>query len=230
MLKLKGTIFLILMLVLQFGCSTPIPDTPVPFSTPELHIYPTIPSTLAPTITPWPEILYGTVLVSSLNIRQGPSAQTPVIGKLRKGDGFFIIASQINSNNQKWYLIPLPNKDNAFGCVIGEKGYVTGEKKIVDRDVYSNYQRAVKQAELQFSFESESAPIRAVPIYPTATNIYNAPDQSYNNDGCSPSYPTVCIPPLPPDLDCDEISERNFPVDPPDPHNFDGDGIGCEGY
>ncbi len=48
---------------------------------------------------------------------------------------------------------------------------------------------------------------------------------------CDPSYPTVCIPPPPPDLDCGEIPYRDFVVYPPDPHNFDGDGngIGCEG-
>jgi len=47
---------------------------------------------------------------------------------------------------------------------------------------------------------------------------------------CDPSYPTVCIPPPPPDLDCKDIPYRNFQVLPPDPHNFDGDhdGVGCE--
>jgi len=47
---------------------------------------------------------------------------------------------------------------------------------------------------------------------------------------CDPSYPTVCIPPPPPDLDCADIPYRNFKVLPPDPHHFDGDhdGIGCE--
>jgi len=49
-------------------------------------------------------------------------------------------------------------------------------------------------------------------------------------DECDPSYPDVCIPPPPPDLDCANISYRNFRVLPPDPHHFDGDGdgIGCE--
>jgi hypothetical protein len=48
--------------------------------------------------------------------------------------------------------------------------------------------------------------------------------------GCDPAYPTVCIPPPPPDLDCGQISFRNFVVLAPDPHRFDGDhdGIGCE--
>jgi micrococcal nuclease len=47
---------------------------------------------------------------------------------------------------------------------------------------------------------------------------------------CDPSYPNVCIPPSPPDLDCDEITYRDFKVLQPDPHGFDGDndGIGCE--
>lgn len=48
---------------------------------------------------------------------------------------------------------------------------------------------------------------------------------------CDPSYPDVCIPPPPPDLDCGDISHRRFRVLGRDPHRFDGDkdGIGCEG-
>ena len=54
------------------------------------------------------------------------------------------------------------------------------------------------------------------------------PETKGNN--CDPSYPTVCIPSPPPDLDCKDIQYRNFKVLPPDPHRFDGDkdGIGCE--
>jgi micrococcal nuclease len=48
--------------------------------------------------------------------------------------------------------------------------------------------------------------------------------------GCDPSYPTVCIPPYPPDLDCADVSEKRFKVVGTDPHGFDGDrdGVGCE--
>lgn len=48
--------------------------------------------------------------------------------------------------------------------------------------------------------------------------------------GCDPAYPTVCIPPPPPDLDCGDVPYRRFTVLAPDPHRFDGDhdGIGCE--
>lgn len=47
---------------------------------------------------------------------------------------------------------------------------------------------------------------------------------------CDPAYPTVCIPPPPPDLDCADIPYRRFTVLSPDPHHFDGDGngVGCE--
>ena len=47
---------------------------------------------------------------------------------------------------------------------------------------------------------------------------------------CDPAYPTVCILPLPPDLDRSQIPYRDFKVLPPDPHGFDGDhdGIGRE--
>ncbi len=68
---------------------------------------------------------------------------------------------------------------------------------------------------------------------PTSAPIVNtapvlAPTQGSSN--CSPSYPSVCIPPPPPDLDCKDIPYRRFTVLPPDPHGFDGDsdGIGCE--
>lgn len=52
-----------------------------------------------------------------------------------------------------------------------------------------------------------------------------------NGKRCDPAYPTVCIAPPPPDLDCGEIPFRGFKVLPPDPHRFDrdGDGVGCEG-
>jgi micrococcal nuclease len=56
------------------------------------------------------------------------------------------------------------------------------------------------------------------------------PTKRPSRAGCDPSYPTVCIPPRPPDLDCGDIEFRGFEVRPPDPHRFDGDhdGIGCE--
>jgi micrococcal nuclease len=57
---------------------------------------------------------------------------------------------------------------------------------------------------------------------PTSTHAQEA--------SCDPSYPGVCIPPYPPDLNCGDVSDKGFEVLPPDPHGFDGDGDGvaCE--
>jgi len=64
------------------------------------------------------------------------------------------------------------------------------------------------------------------PTTPTPT----PPQQQPGRSKCDPSYPDVCIPPPPPDLDCSDIPYRRFRVLPPDPHGFDRnrDGIGCE--
>ena len=48
---------------------------------------------------------------------------------------------------------------------------------------------------------------------------------------CDASYPDDCIPPPPPNLNCDDDGvPENFKVVGSDPHGFDGDndGIGCE--
>jgi len=64
---------------------------------------------------------------------------------------------------------------------------------------------------------------------------YTIPESTYDEQvdsapSCDPSYPDVCIPSYPPDLDCDEIFYSNFRVVGNDPHGFDTDydGIGCE--
>ncbi len=65
---------------------------------------------------------------------------------------------------------------------------------------------------------------------PTNTPVpTNTPIPS-STPNCHASYPTVCIPPPPPDLDCTEVPYDDFVVLPPDPHRFDGDhdGVGCE--
>ncbi|WP_026370365.1 thermonuclease family protein [Kallotenue papyrolyticum] len=57
-----------------------------------------------------------------------------------------------------------------------------------------------------------------------------SPPSSPSGSRCHPSYPDVCIPPPPPDLDCGELPFRRFRVLPPDPHRLDSDrdGVGCE--
>ena len=68
----------------------------------------------------------------------------------------------------------------------------------------------------------------------TTTSTTSTSTTTTTGGNCTPSYPGVCIPPPPPDLDCGQIPYRNFgviyTVPNPDPHRFDGDhdGIGCE--
>lgn len=78
-----------------------------------------------------------------------------------------------------------------------------------------------------------SLPAPPPPPPPPATTP-NVPPQPATTQppqrGCHPSYPTLCLPPAPPDLNCDDVDAKNFRVVPPDPHGLDrdNDGIGCE--
>lgn len=65
-------------------------------------------------------------------------------------------------------------------------------------------------------------------LVPVPTHLGITDDQPRSS--CDASYPDVCIPPYPPDLDCGQITERRFTVRGPDPHGFDSDddGLGCE--
>ncbi|KAF6242189.1 calcium-binding protein [Nitrosopumilus sp. b1] len=66
--------------------------------------------------------------------------------------------------------------------------------------------------------------------YGCAPEFHSAPKVSPVQSNCDPSYPSICLEPGLPDLNCKDISQRNFEVVGEDPHGFDGDrdGIGCE--
>lgn len=74
------------------------------------------------------------------------------------------------------------------------------------------------------------SPTPTITPSPSSTTTPSPTASATRSANCDPSYPTVCIPSPPPDLDCKDIPYRKFQVLPPDPHNFDGDGngIGCE--
>jgi micrococcal nuclease len=71
--------------------------------------------------------------------------------------------------------------------------------------------------------------------YVGATTTTQAPITTEGGSGsggnCDPSYPDVCIPSPPPDLNCGDVPYKNIRVVGSDPHGFDGndnDGLGCE--
>ena len=98
---------------------------------------------------------------------------------------------------------------------------------------------AVAGSAVYLPLVQKAVPMVAPTVEPTATTAPTATEEPSSvlptptrttGPNCHPSYPTVCIPPPPPDLDCGDIPHRRFPVRPPDPHRLDGDsdGIGCE--
>lgn len=135
------------------------------------------------------------------NLRSGPGTTYPVAGGVRTGQVLTIIG-----RNQAGDWLQLA--DGKWIAAFLVKGAPSG-LPVVGASVAQPLQPA-----------SQPTPIPP----PTAT-----PAQA-QTQSCDPSYPTLCIPPNSPDLDCPDISARRFPVRPPDPHRFDGDhdGIGCE--
>ncbi|MDX2097877.1 MAG: thermonuclease family protein [Leptolyngbyaceae cyanobacterium bins.59] len=96
-------------------------------------------------------------------------------------------------------------------------------------DTQQQYQAAEAQAKrARLNFWKQARPLMPWDFRRGGTET--ATPSTTPRSNCSPAYPDVCIPPAPPDLDCNQISFRRFRVLPPDPHNFDGDrnGIGCE--
>lgn len=73
-------------------------------------------------------------------------------------------------------------------------------------------------------------PVYVAPILPPGGGGGGDGGGGGGGGNCDPSYPGVCIPPPPPDLDCKDVPYRRFQVVGSDPHGFDGDGdgIGCE--
>jgi hypothetical protein len=158
---------------------------------------------------------------------------------VRFGDEFYVEAGGFDPNSQVGFWIT-----DESGFTVGsaqtirtdEDGIVGGT--IDTRDYFGyelrpgNYVFVVQDA--AHKYRPSTAPFRVIPANgpspspsPSPSPRPSPPPPAPN---CDPSYPTVCIPSPPPDLDCPDIPHRNFPVRPPDPHRFDGDndGIGCE--
>jgi micrococcal nuclease len=75
-----------------------------------------------------------------------------------------------------------------------------------------------------------AALVIATVFFGASVIFLSSPQISAQDDNCDPSYPDVCIPPYPPDLNCPDVASKDFSVLPPDPHGFDrdADGSGCE--
>lgn len=127
------------------------------------------------------------------------------------------------------------NPENSVNYTLVRTGrakvYVYGGVRFQPADAYFRAQNRARKANLGLwgkpcngnttkpDSSSRPSPAPAAPAPTTPTR-----------SGCDPNYAGACIPPYPPDLDCGEITARNFQSIGSDPHNFDvdHDGIGCE--
>lgn len=170
---------------------------------------------------------------------------TPEVGKPHAGEATGY-TSQMISNKQVWLEIGTGERDR-YGRLLAYV-WLSPPKRADDAEARSSMLNAkllldgfaqlmtvppnVKYVNQFRAYQEEARtgerglweiPVEAPPSAPPPT----APSRGGN---CDPSYPDVCIPSPPPDLDCGEISHEDFTVLQPDPHGFDGDddGIGCE--
>jgi uncharacterized protein YraI len=176
---------------------------------------PTSSSIIQPSQTPTTQPPTACVTVDKLNVRSGPGTTFSVVTGLTRGE---CVELQETSADNKWFRYEK-------GWIFAEYTEVKGSTSLVTSSTAAPTIEIVPT-------KTRVAPVRVVPILP-ATSIpepTNPPAPPQVSDNCDPSYPGVCIPPPPPDLDCKDISFRRFRVVGADPHHFDGDGdgIGCE--
>ncbi len=94
----------------------------------------------------------------------------------------------------------------------------------IARDDIPATETPVATATSTASLTATATPSPSPAAAPTSTPVPN------HRDKCNPSYPDICVDKYATDLDCNDISARNFKVEHPDVNRFDGDGdgIGCE--
>lgn len=158
-----------------------------------------------------------------------------VIGQVCPGDGFVLYQRIRVDESVLWLRIELLVAGTACSSqhiAVGTIAYV--DSRLVQLDVAQvpapapNPEPGAPPAPTAAPApQPTSAPVPTAVPAPTAV-----PPRDPSR--CAPSYPTVCIPPPPPDLDCPEIRYQDFlviyNVPDPDPHDFDRDrdGVGCE--
>jgi hypothetical protein len=154
-------------------------------------------------------------------LRAEPAEETAILAYLQRGDAVTITGPPEATRGERF----VPVEDDATG----ETGWV----RELAIDPRSLVLRATTPAEGDGSDPEQpkrrqprnesDAPADAETLPPVEV----APEPTGN---CDPSYPGVCIPPPPPNLNCPDVGYEDFAVQGRDPHGFDGDndGVGCE--
>jgi hypothetical protein len=160
-------------------------------------------------------------------------------------EGYFILtatnATQPNVGMTKGYSIFYEGTSTAAGEITSTSSSLSSSLPLALGQVFGSFELVaapgIEQPIAQQPIVQETQAAEG-----TVTTTEVEIDDIGNGDGdddasggggtsCHPSYPDVCIPPPPPNLNCDDVDATNFEVVPPDPHGFDGndnDGLGCE--
>jgi len=161
--------------------------------------------------------LSGCVNAKYLNIRTGPSDQYSKNGFLENGDCETFIERNVENTwvkfSKGWLILKYVDlQGSVSGLPVAENIPTEDVKKLSTNPTL---------------VQSVST---TIPLPSPTLKSKPTPTPKPKKSNCDPSYPSVCIKPRPPDLDCKDIPYRRFTVLQPDPHNFDGDfdGIGCE--
>jgi hypothetical protein len=149
-------------------------------------------------------------------------------------DGRSLIAVTDNSNQSKGANDPsnwLPPHQPAVCRYLADWISVKARWNLsMDQSEHGRIRNVINDSCPGLTVAPTSAPPGGTPADPdTGGGATTTTTSTTPNGNCDPSYPDVCIPPPPPDLNCGDITFRNFRVLQPDPHRFDGnkDGIGC---
>ena len=93
-------------------------------------------------------------MVDTLNVRERPGTNYPIVSSLVKDQRFYILGEVTNTPNNKWMLID-PSK-GVFSWVIGDQSYVTVQHEIVDLATYLIWQKNVEDSKARLVISTAS--------------------------------------------------------------------------
>jgi len=164
----------------------------------------------------------GDVPVYLFNYKEGFSISVNgiKIGHASKSSDSTNILEPGEKTKQTWNQVIWPNRVEGYHSMETAE-YITNPETMWRHTKINTYDIGI-----EFNYQksqSFSIPVKIIEGYQWE---FVSEQRSGN---CEWSYPDVCIPPYPPDLDCGEIGYSNFRVIGDDPHGFDrdNDGIGC---
>lgn len=234
-----------------------ITETPTITLTPTETLTPTI--TPTPTVTPTPSVTLPAIASASC-IPQGTQRDIGQVTSVIDGDTIRVEIDGVRFKVRYIGMdTPEQGEPNSYEASALNIDLVSGEtvtlvKDVSETDQFGRLLRYVLVGDVFVNYELVLQGVAVIDTFPpdvACADAYANAQQRARNMGmgiwtptrtprpaappgqgsnCDPSYPTVCIPSPPPDLDCKDIPYRRFAVVRSDPHRFDADhdGIGCE--